>query len=171
MGRTLHDPLEECVVLFIHKATEREALHVALNLCDADKREVRVSTGLTENEAVMKSFAVSRQCFSARLGTPLASPFLLFGVADDPDVPGLGSIWLLATRAVSQAWLPVFRETPTYLPLLANQYPLGVHNYIDVRNISHLRWCLKVGFNVVGNVVINSHDFIQVHYPCALQQH
>lgn len=158
-------------MLFIHKATEREARHVALNLCAADKREVRVSTGLAEEDAVLASFGVSRHCFSARLGTPLSSPFLLFGVADDPSTPGLGSIWLLATHAVSRAWLAVLKETPDYLPLLAAQYPLGVHNYIDVRNTAHLRWCLKVGFRVVGNVVINSHDFIQVHYSCALPQH
>lgn len=158
-------------VLFIHKATEREAIHIARSLCAADRREVRTSTGMAEEDAVLASFRVSRQCFSARLGTPLASPFLLFGVADEPDTPGLGSIWLLATHAVSRAWLPVMRETPVYLSLLASQYPLGVHNYIDVRNTAHLRWCLKVGFSVVGNVVINSHDFIQVHYPCALPQH
>lgn len=146
-------------------------LHVARHLCAADKREVRVSTGGSEEYAVMESYWVSRECYSARLYTPLASAFLLFGVADDPVVPGLGSVWLLSTQEIRQAWLPVLRQTKLYLPLLTQRYPLGVHNYIDARNTAHLRWCLKVGFRVVGNVVINSHDFIQVHYPCALPQH
>lgn len=115
---------------------------------------------------VPQSLDVSAQCYSIRRAFTQVDdqPCVILGVADDAEAKGLGLVWLLATDDVNSVRRSVMEAGKLFLDHWLGQYPLGLHNIVDDRNLLHLKWCLKLGFKVIGNVYIDGHLFHHIYY-------
>jgi hypothetical protein len=148
----------------IRPARLGEAAYVGRNLREEDAREVFTATQRLPERVVVQSFKISRECLAVyRRGLPV--PVALFGVADDPHTEGLGVVWMLCTDEVLRVSKTIIRQAPQWLDTLSRHYPLGVHNYADLRNYHHVRWCRLSGFEELGSVDVAGHPFIHIYRP------
>lgn len=149
----------------VSPATRADAEYLASRLRAEDRAEVQTATGLSPEEVVPLSFDLSTQCYAIRRASPQADdhPCVIFGVADDPEVEGLGLVWLLASDEVSAVRASVLACAPHFLNAMSRDYPLGLYNHVDDRNRLHLGWCMKTGFTETAQVVINGFPFHQIH--------
>lgn len=139
------------VVLRITEAKREDAIWLSSRLRPEDVREIQSSTGRQPAEIVPLSFDLSEECFTVRLreGTDVIA---LYGVADDPNDPSMGIVWLLATPRMASISRPFLRIAPQLLDYLAGHYTRGLHNIVDARNLLHLRWLQKTGFVLLDEV-------------------
>jgi len=154
-------------VIDVRPATRADAEFIASNLRAEDRAEVEAATGRSPEEIVPLSFDLSTQCYAIRHASVSQvddQPCAIFGVADDSEA-GLGIVWLLATDDVYAVRRSVLEIAPEYLDRLSAQYPLGLHNAVDHRNLLHLRWCLKSGFEEIGQVEMNGFLFHHIYRP------
>jgi hypothetical protein len=146
-----------------------EAIWLSTRLRCEDAREVRTATGgLSPEEVVPLSFDISTQVYTIRPATPFqvdVHPVAMFGVGDDPANEGLGLVWLLATKDMHRGKRGTLQSAPHFLNAMSRDYPLGLHNYVDDRNRTHLAWCKAVGLLPLETVDVNGFPFHHVYRP------
>lgn len=140
----------------------------------ADLREWRTVTGDRDfmtrlNGARM----ISRVCYVGRDDAdPRSRPFVIYGVVDLPGETGWGAIWLVATPTVSRFKASLYEDAPERIQWVHDQgwYPKGLHNVVDSRNPTHVKWLKKVGatFPKGGDRMINGYLFHYFRFenPC-----
>jgi hypothetical protein len=150
----------------VRLATKGDAEYLASNLRAEDRAEVEATTGQSPAVVVPKSFDVSTQCYAIRHASSQVDdqPCVIFGVADDAEAEGLGLVWLLATDDVYPVRRAVMEVSKQFIDYWIEQYPLGLHNIVDHRNLLHLRWCLRLGFVEIGQVWIDGLLFHHIYY-------
>jgi hypothetical protein len=150
-------------VIDYQPATLRDAVWVGANLRPEDEQEVRTVTGAAPHWAVPVAYRSSKTCIAMRyrnsLGTTTRRPLAIYGVADDPNCPELGSVWMLATPRISRVSVAFIKAAPAILDDLGAGYA-GLHCVADARNHLHLRWLDRCAFSRNGEVHINGHAFI-----------
>lgn len=147
--------------LRIRQATLRDACWVAVHIREEDAEEIWASSRTTPGEAVLDSFKRSDECYAV-IPDDGDDPVAIFGVAGDPDVHGLGIVWLLATPGIHKIALSVFRLSSVWIDWIGERYPLGLHNAAYKQNHLHIRWCMAAGFASLGDVEINGHTFTHI---------
>lgn len=151
------------MILTIRPAVRDDAVWIGQNLRDEDRREVETASGRPVEQVLLEAFYVSRQCYTIRLNLAGAideHPAAIFGVSDDPNTPGLGVMWLLATERIRNGALAVLREAPKWLDHFNLMYTTGIHNYVDTRNSLHIRWLMLTGFTFEEARMINGVPFV-----------
>lgn len=158
----------EANLIHVTLAERWEAIYVSHHLRVEDEQEVRTASGRSPREILPESFDVSTQVYAIRYATPSQVdefPLAIFGVGDDPHHPGLGVAWLLATREVQRAVAAILKMMPRYLNIMSQDYPLGLHNLVDARNHSHLKWCKAVGMTLEDTYTVNGFPFRRIYRP------
>lgn len=140
----------------IRPATLEDIVHIAKNLRSDDVLEVITATQSEPGEAILRAVTLSRESYTARLA-PGEPPCLIFGVTNGAS-PGVGVVWLLATDAVLQGRLAVFRGAREWIQRWSRDYHL-LHNVADIRNTLHLRWIKSLGFSFGARVPLNGFEF------------
>src|SRR5665213_1297046 len=111
-------------------AVLRDAVWVGARLRPEDEQEVRTVTGAAPRWAVPVAFRSSKKCTAMRytdtLGRTDRHALAIFGVADDPHYPQLGSVWMLATPRISKVSVAFIKAAPTILDDLGAGYA-GLH--------------------------------------------
>lgn len=153
-------------VIEIRPSILADAEWVGEHLRDADAAEVRAATGASPVLSVLRSFAISTECYSifrAERGRVMATPCALFGVVPDLRNAGYGIVWLLATDDIRGAGISLLRAADGWLDHLSRNYPKGLHNYADKRNTLHIRWCKLAGFALGELRDIGGESFQYIH--------
>jgi len=124
---------------------EEAVRHIALNLRDADREELRASHGGDPVEVLISSWQHSTRSWFVldRTGLPVA----VFGVAPG-YAPGVGIVWLMGTSGLEREAFALARQTVSYVEQMHEAYPV-LWNYIDARNELALRWLGWAGFSLV----------------------
>jgi len=142
-------------MLTFHRVDFPNALWIADNLRPEDARELETATGLSAQEAVFRSLASSSYAYmSAWNGTPHS----LFGVAQDPQVPNAGIVWMVGTREIERSPIATYKEAKKFLPVLHKEFPL-LWNRVDNRNTLHIKWLKALGFTFGDTEQVNGQDF------------
>ena len=84
---------------------------------------------------------------------------MIFGVGPDIAKLGWGIIWLLATDDVNMGAKGIALEVPHWLNHWLRFYPAGLHNLVDTRNETHLRWLHRIGFAMGQTIEIRGVPF------------
>lgn len=152
------------MILTVRPASPAEASWFASHLREEDEREVTTATGRTTQVVLLDSLRLSRgKCYTVRRtvdGKIAEHPCAIFGVVDDPNTPGAGIVWLLATPDVRHCAISLLREASVWITHWTTQYPSGLHNIVDTRNALHIRWLKLLGFRRVGpTLTINGQTF------------
>jgi hypothetical protein len=152
------------MILTIRPATDADASFMAPRLRPEDAREISTASGMDCKSILSLSVASARESYSIRLtdetGGIDREPSVLFGIADDTGRPGFGVMWLVATPRVQRAPFSVLREAAHWLDAWCQRYPQGIHNIVDTRNATHIRWMRGLGFRVSDQTIdINGSRF------------
>ncbi len=129
---------------------------MASRLRSEDRREIEHATGKASHEVLPLAVSLSAESYTFNM----QGPFCLFGVTDDPKNAGYGVVWLVASDEVIRHARYLVKQAPLYLDRWASRYPNGLHNYVDSRNLLHLRWLELVGFTLGEEIDIRGVPFL-----------
>lgn len=139
---------------------------MAPRLREEDRQEIETASGECAEEVLPRSVLLSRDSYTIRLHRRHRidrDPAVLFGVMDDHHRPGMGIMWMVATPDVMRAKLSVLREAGYWLDAWCRRYSGGLHNIVDTRNDTHLRWLAYLGFHFAAT----THDINGVAFRYA----
>jgi hypothetical protein len=159
------------VIVVAVSGSSPQVHYVAEHLRADDAREVNTATGLDPAVAVVRGVEKSLLSYVVHSEREHQRwvPIAVFGVAPS-TVDGCGAVWFLSTDLTRKEMVAIRRSTPYWLDQLGRGFKT-LHNLLDMRNMSHLRWCLKVGFNPGEIVRVNGKPFIHIYRPCAIPQY
>lgn len=126
----------------IRPATRADAEFIAFNLRPSDRAEVEASAKQSPQEALVRSFEASRECFVAVAdGDPVA----IFGVGlvGDVAVP-----WMLGTPVMRRYPVEVLRRAKAYVRRWLAEHRVLV-NFVDARNKTSIRFLTRLGFTIL----------------------
>jgi len=152
------------LILHMTPASRGDALWFVPRLRPEDQREAETGSGRSVAFVLQRAHALSRECYTIRLGVE-EEPVALFGVMDDfSQAPGWGVPWLLATSGVTRGSRAIIRSTDYWFDQRwAPLYPKGLHTAVDVRNTLHVRWLHLAGFVPNRSTILNGHEFLHLH--------
>lgn len=157
-------------MILIRPATSEDVSWVAERLRAEDAEEIRTASQKDPVEIVHRAFSLSRETYAVYLGRDRLSkhPAALFGVSGEGQ---RGAVWFLATDDIKGFGLTILLEAPYWLNHLSRHYPDGLHNYADLRNTLHIRWCQLTGFTLGNTVDLRGFPFVHIHRPSGGQAH
>lgn len=118
-----------------------------MTLRNADIAELRTSTGI-ENTwtslkyAVLNSNEWTEICYDDKTGEVLA----VFGLASWAD---MGLPWMVASPNLKKHRKLLMRYSKEVIQEMLNQFDT-LNNYVDSRNVLHIRWLKHMGFSFTG---------------------
>ncbi len=130
--------------LEIMPATRLDAEKIALNLREADLREVEASTLETPLAALLECLKYTVAPLVVRKG---GEPICMFGVASQTLMAKTGHPWLVATPELDRHGLWVGKMSRRYLDAMQMAYN-HLTNFVDARNTTAVRWLEWLGFTV-----------------------
>ena len=116
---------------------------IAENLRDQDREEVRATSALSPEDALVASYRLSTHAYVIHSGGPIAA----FGAAPH-GLPGVGVVWMLGTDGIKRESYSIARKTRQYFDELNEAYFL-LWNWIDARNTTSMRWLKWGGFKLL----------------------
>ena len=128
----------------VRAARLEDALVVAANMREADRREVWASSHSTPERAIRESLRVSTASW---VGYYDDRPVCVFGVSPLNMVAGIGSPWLLGTDDLAERPAGFLRRCRPYVRKMLGVYPILV-NHVDDRNEVSKRWLRWLGFTL-----------------------
>lgn len=128
----------------VRPANLEDALVVAANMREADRREVWASSRSTPEGSIRESLRISTHAW---VGYYDDRPVCVFGVAPLNMVAGLGSPWLLGTDELVERPAAFLRRCRPYVGRMLAVYPKLV-NYVDDRNEASKAWLSWLGFEI-----------------------
>lgn len=115
---------------------------VALNLREADYREIYAASGRCPAAAVMQSWDTSRRKWVIKLGT---KPIGVFGVGSPMLLSDIGIPWLVGTKDLETIKKTFVKSCRRYISQMLERYDRLV-NFVDVRNTLSIKWLKWCGF-------------------------
>ena len=153
---------------YVRAYEEGDAEALAPRLRVADMQEIQAGYG-QEIEVSLREGA-ERSAPSCTIIGNSGAVAGMFGIVAEGDY---GRVWLLGSdELVSGAMRRQFiRETRNHLRVLCRPYKT-VGNFIDRRNVVHMRWLRHLDFSFTGRtrLGIEGHPFVEFE-QCVCQQH
>ena len=118
--------------------------HVAENMREADRVEIRAMTRQTPYEALEQGLRDSSHVWA---GTADDVPFCLFGVAPLTLLSGTGVPWMLGTDSVKMHARAFLRHNRPVVETMRKPYR-RLENWVDARNVLSIRWLRWLGFTI-----------------------
>ena len=123
-------------------ATAQHAQELGPRLRKGDIGEIKAASGGDPEEVLMLSVAMSPKSWAwLHKGRVMA----IFGVAGDPNRPGVGIPWLLASKGVSRHRIFFVRQSRAYVAKMLEAFPV-LENWVDCRNTASIQWLAWCGF-------------------------
>lgn len=124
---------------------------IAGNLRDSDRDEVKATSELSPEDALLISYQLSTHAYVILEAHPpigRGNPIAAFGAAPQPDMPGVGVVWMLGTDGIKRQSYSIAKQTRQYFDELNASYFM-LWNYIDARNTQSMRWLRWGGFELL----------------------
>ena len=134
-----------------------ELSELALNMREADRREVFRSSGLTPENSLQRALERSDWVRSGRVNGRLVC---LYGLSEIDKSMGVGSPWMLGTDLVEECGVTVLRQSKAVIDEMLREYPV-LMNYVDAENEVSIRWLEWLGFAIGEPEILGamSHPF------------
>lgn len=128
------------------------AIHVrsiARRMRQADRDELRASSGRQPADALIYSMRRSRLAYTALIN---GVPEVMFGAGDLNILAQSGAPWLLGTDAVPLHYVAFLRGSVRWRGQLLRRYAV-LRNLVDDRNHTAMRWLRWLGFRLSDPVI------------------
>lgn len=126
----------------VRPAVVGDCFELAPRLRADDVQEIRASSGKSPLSALFECVRRSKHSYSCE--DQNARVFAMFGVADAPDNPGVGIIWMLASDDLTDHRKQFVRECGRWFKKFREEYDV-LWNIVDERNTVHLSWLKWMG--------------------------
>ena len=134
----------------IRKSKASDVLHLGVNLRQADRDEIKAGgSGMSGYQALHECFIKSKNtgCFTAA-DSATDKPLAMFGVASNPELKGVGYIWLLGSEELTDEYrIQFIQECRGFVDKLMADYEM-LCNFVWEQNTVHIRWLKWCGFNL-----------------------
>ena len=130
----------------ITPATFGDVVELGVGMREADRLEVRASTGRDPRDAVRESFEGSKEAWSLRIDGELICMWGVADIWDDLLAQGVvGVVWMLTTDAIERHKGGFIKAAHEFFPTLFERWGTLV-NAVDIRHEKALRWGERMGF-------------------------
>lgn len=123
----------------------RHIYPIAVDLREADRREIEDSVNVTPQEAITHCLSTSTQAWTVLVDD---TPAGVVGVAPIPGAALIGSPWFLGTPLMNSK---AFAKVGKLLTPMHGEYPVLL-NYIAEYQTASIRWLRKLGFTVKDEI-------------------
>lgn len=145
-------------------ACSADAASLADRLRWEDLRELQTANSTAPIKKILTdAVRISREAYALTTEPP-GSPFALLGVADSRLQEGAGAVWMVASPEVTRHRLNTLAVCRDFRDRWTGLYPSGLHNFIDTRNLLHIRWLQLLGFRFGRKVLVQDVEFIFTYY-------
>ena len=147
-------------MLYVIPATIRHARRMGRFLREADKAEARaLRPDLDPTELLISSIMLSDQCYTVMLDS------VPVGMLGSTDLCGdlAPSLWLTGTDLLTARQFEFLRGAPEFLERITRKHDL-YQNYAHAENEVHLQWLRWMGCELVREVQLNGHPFVEFTY-------
>lgn len=125
-------------------STTGHANALAQRLREADKKEIRRSTGAGPYKALRKSIESSEWAYTVFIDS---HPEGVFGVTRDGIIGNTGLPWFLMSEEPPKHKREFEDITPVIIQRMMNEFD-RLYNYVDVENVVAVKWLDRIGFTV-----------------------
>ena len=139
-GGKSHRPI--AVLPSVHE----DCRYLAPRLRKADLREIRAVRDVDPLVALTEAMENSEACYTAYFGD---APMAIFGVVPIEIEPKIGLVWMMGTSDIERVKVSFLRKCRAWRDVLCQGYHM-VGNFVDARNLVHIRWLKWLGFTFVG---------------------
>ena len=140
--------------VYVLPACRANAIALAPNLREIDKRECKVLHGVTPEVGLKLSLAASMLSYTAfdRKDEPIG----MFGVGRD------GAVWCVSTDAIYEpaVTLHFLRNSRFWIDRFHETYPL-LWNHIHAENHLHIKWLQWLGFTFIRRFTVKGEPFYE----------
>jgi hypothetical protein len=119
---------------------------IAEHLRREDQQELKASQGDDVN--FERAIAAAVRCSSLLWTVDDGEPIAIFGAAPISLLHRIGTPWMLGTDRVKKQARTLVVKGRWYVARMAEEYPGGLINFVDVRNTLSVRWLKAVGFTI-----------------------
>ena len=152
------------MIPIVRPVTLDEVIWISSRLRPEDAAEVLAASGEKPEDILPITTMECREAYTMRWEVG-GDPVVIFGVGDDYLLKDWGVVWLLATVDINKGIKAFAREVPHWLNgWMTRRYPAGLHNLVDTRNKSHLRWLRRMNFQLGETIEQNGVDFQHFTY-------
>jgi hypothetical protein len=145
MDRGVHYPVPEGSVV-VAIPTPEDLDFLAANLRPEDVREVADSPFNTERKSVRDVLEEMALHPATRVARHRGVPYLVFGVTVlEENGMRVAYPWLMGTPAMVSFHKGLFVQARKWLSAIREDCD-AVFNYFDIRNETHIKWALRMGF-------------------------
>lgn len=134
------------------KTKDKHIFELCENLRVEDRREVVSKTGnLDVQSTILKGWLQSDYCKTVLVDNQVA---FIYGVISSPDMPNMGSPYMLGTDLLTKVKMPFIRNCKNRISYMEKKYKI-LFNWIDSRNKLHLRFIKWCGFEIINEKKFN----------------
>lgn len=135
--------------IVLRQATLQDCWSLGTKLREADKAEVKASSGRLPTTALMSAWNNSDLPLTIYAEDDRESIRVgMWGVVPDLSEPMAGAIWMMAAPELRLAKHSFLRVSRGYVDVLNRRYPV-LFNTVDARNTVHLKWLRWTGFTFI----------------------
>jgi len=124
------------------KAEEWHIDHIAASIREDDRREMYDYALLTPKEALVKSLAISKLCWT---GLADDVPACMFGVAPASILSNTGLVWMIGTNLIDRHQMAFLRRNRNMVKIMSNSFD-RLENYVAEYNTRAIAWLKWLGF-------------------------
>lgn len=130
--------------LALRPAIAADLEYLGPRLREADRHEIRASTGLEPSRSLALAFDLSDIAYT---GTADDEPGCMFGVMCLEPFSRAGVPWLLGTELVERHALGFLRGSKEIVAAMRQEYT-SLENHVDARNTLSIAWLRWLGFAI-----------------------
>jgi hypothetical protein len=126
----------------IRPTVRDDCIRLAETLRKADLEEISHASGLTPQDALLYSLAVSDHCYTVWLDDEIVLIFGCGGVDDMYGVP-----WMMASDLLMSVRREFVKECRRIVAAMVSRYA-NLENYVWAGNKIHIHWLTWLGFTI-----------------------
>jgi hypothetical protein len=143
-------------MVIVREAVETDCHDLAPRLRAEDVAEVWASSRSSPLSALLSGLTAGK-CWTI-LGYE-GEIVGMFGVAPIEGGPA-GSPWMLCSEGLVGIQRDFIRQCPAWIDRMHEDYPV-LWNAADTRNVVHLKWLRRCGFDFTSTFTLNDIEFVQ----------
>ena len=128
----------------IEKATLEHIALMSANVRKADRQEIFAAGGMSVEEALTKSIAMSGSHFTGFIDDKIVC---MFGIGEISMLKYQGIVWLIGTNEIEKHKKTFMQYSKGFIEKYKRDYSY-MYNFVDSRNKLALAWLKWLGFKI-----------------------
>lgn len=129
-------------------ATKDRLLEIAVDVREADRKEVFRTTGLSVTESLYDSVEASKEAFIVLYND---KSLCIFGVIVPNHLSNIAHPWFITTNKIENHKKEFLKKSKEFVEVLLDDYDT-LFNYVDAEYEDAVKWLKWIGFTILPSV-------------------